>query len=143
MVRKIETKPVSIETIAYIEELRFFLRVLAQQVKDKKKIYSLHEPAVECISKGKEHKKYEFGNKSSFVRSRRTGLVLGAMAFHGNPYDGHTLEAQLQQVERLTGKMPRTTAIVDRGYRGNKLTTNTEIIHPGQRTRDYTPLSMN
>ena len=30
---------------------------------DGHKIYSLHEPDVLCISKGKEHKKYEFGNK--------------------------------------------------------------------------------
>jgi hypothetical protein len=32
-----------------------------QKPKDKKKLYSLHEPAVDCISKGKAHKRYEFG----------------------------------------------------------------------------------
>jgi hypothetical protein len=35
----------------------------AQQRHDKKKIYSVHEPEVECIAKGKAGKKYEYGNK--------------------------------------------------------------------------------
>lgn len=36
-------------------------RVHAQQQQDQHKIYSLHEPEVKCISKGKAHKRYEFG----------------------------------------------------------------------------------
>jgi IS5 family transposase len=39
------------------------LRVLNQKRKDGDKIYSLHEPEVYCMSKGKEHKKYEFGER--------------------------------------------------------------------------------
>ncbi len=41
-------------------------------------------------SKGKEHKKYELGNKVSIIRSS-TGLILGAMSFR-NEYDGHTID---------------------------------------------------
>src|SRR5664279_2242591 len=41
--------------------LTLFKQVLAQKKTDSNKIYSLHEPHVQCISKGKEHKKYEFG----------------------------------------------------------------------------------
>ena len=136
--RKIECQPTSPVRDLNLEKLKLFLRVLAQKPGDSHKVYSLHEPDVECISKGKEHKKYEFGNKSSFVRSRQTGLVLGAMAFHGNPYDGHTLEAQLRQVERLTGKLP-VTAIVDQGYRGTRLSLDTEIVHPNQRRKLASP----
>src|SRR5579859_4785838 len=40
-------------------------RIHAQQRHDKNKIYSIHEPEVECIAKGKADKKYEFGNKVS------------------------------------------------------------------------------
>lgn len=58
-----------------------------------------------CISKGKEHKKYEFCNKASFVKTN-TGVIVGAMSFH-NEYDGHTLELALEQVERLTGRAPK------------------------------------
>ncbi len=61
---------------------------------------------VQCISKGKEHKKYEFGNKVSIIRSV-TGIILGAMSFR-NEYDGHTIEYSLEQVERLTGRKNQT-----------------------------------
>jgi transposase, IS5 family len=36
-------------------------RIYQQQRKDKNKVYSVHAPEVECISKGKAHKRYEFG----------------------------------------------------------------------------------
>jgi hypothetical protein len=42
-------------------------QVLAQQPNDKNKIYSLHEPDVYVIAKGKDHKQYEYGNKVSIV----------------------------------------------------------------------------
>ena len=35
----------------------------AQKVNDKNKVYSMHEPEVQCISNGKAHKRYEFGCK--------------------------------------------------------------------------------
>ena len=100
----------------YQNNLNLFKKVLAQKRNDTGKIYSLHEPEVQCISKGKEHKKYEFGNKVSIVHTQHTGVIVGAKSFR-NEYDGHTLETSLQQVEKLTGKAPRT-ASVDRGYRG-------------------------
>ena len=52
---------------AYGSQLYLFRKVLQQQRSDRHKIYSLHEPQVQCISKGKEHKKYEFGNKVSIL----------------------------------------------------------------------------
>src|SRR5215210_8642508 len=45
-------------------------------------------------------------------------FVLGARALPGNPYDGHTLAAQIAQTERLTG-VAIARAYVDRGYRGH------------------------
>ena len=46
----------------YTELIERFEAILAQRRHSQKKIYSIHEPDVQCISKGKEHKKYEFGN---------------------------------------------------------------------------------
>ena len=77
-----------------------FEAILAQRRHSGKKKYSIHEPDVQCISKGKEHKKYEFGNKVSIIRSSM-GIILGAQSFR-NESDGHTIEASLAQVERLT-----------------------------------------
>ena len=65
----------------YKELLDLFTRVLNQKRGDKNKIYSLHEPQVQCISKGKEHKKYEFGNKVSILYTQNTGVIVGALAF--------------------------------------------------------------
>jgi len=91
-------------------------KVLAQERQSKNKIYSIHEPDVECISKGKAHKKYEFGCKVGFVTSATSNWILGAMAFHGNPYDGHTLKDNLEQVKRITGIVPEQ-GTCDMGYR--------------------------
>ncbi len=44
--------------------------------------------------------------------------MIGARALLGNPFDGHTLAAQIAQAERITG-VPIKRAYVDRGYRGH------------------------
>ena len=111
----------------YDSLLDLFERVLSLERNSPGKIYSLHEPEVQCISKGKEHKKYEFGNKVSIIRSI-TGIILGAKSFR-NEYDGHTIEESLLQVERLTGKKVRRLA-GDRGYRGKKEVNGTQILIP-------------
>ncbi len=101
---------------SYMQEFDVLYRVLTQQRDDSNKIYSIHEPETLCISKGKEHKPYEFGNKSSFAYTRKSGIIVGAMAIEGNIYDGRTLKPQLEQVEDLTdGKVKK--AIVDKGYK--------------------------
>jgi IS5 family transposase len=94
-------------------------RLLAQQRHDSQKLYSIHAPEVECIAKGKAHKRYEFGCKVSVATTSRDHWVVAADALHGNPYDGHTLSGTIDQVERLTGQRPRQ-AFCDRGYRGKK-----------------------
>ena len=113
------------EHLGYTELIERFEAILAQRRHSGKKIYSIHEPQVQCISKGKEHKKYEFGNKVSIVRSA-TGIILGAQSFR-NEYDGHTIEASLAQVESLTQRKIKILA-GDRGYRGKKEVNGTRIL---------------
>jgi len=72
-----------------------FYRALQQKRGDKHKLYSLHEPHMYCMSKGKEHKKYEFGTKVSITATRDSKIIVGALAFASNEYDGHTLPAVL------------------------------------------------
>jgi len=75
---------------------------------------AVHEPQVECITKGKVHKRYEFGVKAGYVTASRTNWVPGAMALPGNPYDGNTLA----QAEDVCGVKPQHTCC-DLGYRGH------------------------
>ena len=85
-------------------------RIHVQQRSDQNKFYSVHEPEVCCIAKGKAGKKYEFGNKASVATTSRGGWLLGALSQPDNPYDGHTLEAQLTQVRRLVGQKVDVTS---------------------------------
>ena len=95
-------------------------RLLTQRKSDQNKLYSLHAPEVECLAKGKAHKKYEFGNKASFATTSREGFVVGALGLHGNPFDGHTLKGQLEQTTRLCGREKyEGDVFVDLGYRGH------------------------
>jgi IS5 family transposase len=106
-------------------------KILLQKREDKNKIYSLHEPDVECISKGKAHQKYEFGCKASLIITHKEGLALSCEAHHGNPYDGHTLTEVLKNAESQTG-VPIEMAFVDKGYRGHKV-ERTKVFISGTR----------
>jgi len=119
-------------------ELKEFLnlseRLLVQKRDDKNKLYSIHAPEVECIAKGKIHKRYEFGCKVSVATTSRDNWVVGIQAHHGNPYDGHTLKSVLEQVVRLTSCQIREV-FCDRGYRGHNCEGKTKIHITGRRKR--------
>jgi len=114
--RKIEKNPLAQGIFGHTMGLVDHL--LHQERHDKNKLYSLWAPEVECISKGKSHRKYEFGVKVSVATTNRDNFVVGMQAIHGNPFDGHTLSQALSQVERITRQKPER-CYVDRGYRGN------------------------
>ena len=117
-------------------EIALVDRLLRQKPKDKRKLYALHEPHVDCISKGKARVRYEFGCKVSVATTHREGFVVGMRAMAGNPYDGHTLREALEQVEIVVGSRPGR-AFVDRGYRGHGV-EGTAVFVSGQR-RGMTP----
>lgn len=94
-------------------------RIFEQQRCDTNKLYSVHAPEVECLSKGKAHKRYEFGCKVRVVTTNQKSWVVGIDAESGNPYDGATLKPALKQVELLTGVKAKE-AFVDKGYRGSE-----------------------
>lgn len=93
-------------------------RLLSQKRHDKNKLYSIHAPEVVCISKGKSHKRYEFGCKVGVITTMKKPFVVGIQAFEGNPFDGHTLSSSIEQAERLSS-FKAEEVYVDRGYRGH------------------------
>jgi IS5 family transposase len=119
-----------------IAKLALISQLLHQQPKGADKIYALHEPEVDCISKGKARVRYEFGCKVSVTTTLDEGFVVGMRSFPGNPYDGHTLKEALEQVEILTDQRP-DLAVVDRGYRGHGVEA-TRVLISGTR-RGLTP----
>jgi Transposase DDE domain./Transposase domain (DUF772). len=117
--------------------LTLFNKVLSQKREDKNKVYSLHEPHVHCISKGKAHKKYEFGSKVSITTTAKSGVIIGALNLPKNDYDGHTLDAALEQQQRLSGRTLKEL-FVDRGYRGVTEVRGTKIHSPKPFTKSLT-----
>jgi IS5 family transposase len=87
-----------------------------------RKIYSLHAPEVECIGKGKAHRPYEFGVKVSvattLARSKGGQFIAHVKTLPGNPYDGHTLETVIPEIETQIGAS-LSRIVADRGYRGH------------------------
>jgi IS5 family transposase len=114
-----------------LDRLGLVSRLLHQEPKSADKIYALHEPEVDCISKGKARVRYEFGCKVSVATTLKGGFVVGMRSLPGNPYDGHTLAEALEQVEILTDRRPRL-AVVDRGYRGHGV-EGTRVLISGSR----------
>jgi transposase, IS5 family len=132
VVRDIERKEPS-PTEDLKERLALAKQLLIQARDSKNKIYSIHEPHVECIAKGKAHQRYEFGCKVGFVVTTKGNWIVGAQAFDGNPYDGHTLQQSLNQAEQLTGtKVQRV--VCDQGYRGHGVTTTDVSIVPRRKS---------
>jgi transposase, IS5 family len=121
IVRKIEGNP-ALKAI-FAGPLSRALRLLTQKKRQEApKVYSIHAPEVECIGKGKAHKPYEFGVKVSVATtikpSKGGQFIVHAKALPGNPYDGHTLNAILPEIEAITG-VALTRVIADAGYKGH------------------------
>ena len=136
LIRDIQRKtPVMDDALATL--LGHCQRLVDQQRGDSNKLYSLHEPEVRCISKGKAHKRYEFGQKVALATTNRGNWFVAAHLCPGNPYDGHTLAQTLEQVESNTG-IALTDAYVDKGYRGHHYTGPATVHIAGQKLKRAT-----
>jgi len=121
----------------FADELSMAIDLRHQKKRQRgKKIYSLHAPETECIGKGKAKQPYEFGCKVSITttndRSPAGMFVLHAKAFHGNPYDGHTLKTVIEELTDWIGTEPER-AYVDKGYRGHEAPKPLRVFRSGQK----------
>jgi transposase, IS5 family len=109
-----------------------------QKKADTNKLYSIHAPEVECISKGKAHKKYEFGCKVSLVTSSRNNWILGIQALSGNPYDGHTLASSIEQMKKICEVEPKEN-YADKGYKDKTgISENIQLHTSGKSKKNMT-----
>jgi IS5 family transposase len=121
--RKLEGNVGLLDEIALNRMLGLARRVLDQKQHQRgPKVYSLHAPEVECIGKGKAHRPYEFGVKVSVAttlsQAKGGQFVTHVKALPGNPYDGHTLETVIPDIEALIGNTIERL-LGDKGYRGH------------------------
>lgn len=128
LVRELERNLKKKGITVYERKISLFYRILAQRKNDKNKVRSLHEPETTCISKGKEYKKNEFGNKVSVARTTG-GLIIGMLSFR-KEHDSRTISGTLDQIRLNTGRLPSLIAC-DRGYRGIRECQGVKILIPG------------
>lgn len=123
---------------AALEELLILCeRVHAQQQQDQHNIYSLHEPEVKRISKGKAHKRYEFSQKISVTSTNCHNWIVGINLCQGNPYGEHTLKQAIATTEQIT-QVGVIDCFVDKGYRGHDAAGLEQVHIPGSSTRKPT-----
>lgn len=138
IIRDVQRKTQNNINLTKIFKTELAIRLLNQQVKDKNKIYAIHEPDVVCISKGKSRQLYEFGSKVSFVMTHKKSLITSSQSLDGNPYDGHTLKPALENAQNIS-KTKIKDAFVDKGYKGHGIdeeTDNIRIFISGQKTHN-------
>jgi IS5 family transposase len=105
-------------------------QAINQKKNDKNKIYSLYEPDVKCICKGKTHKKYEFGSKVSIAMELKSGVIVAAINHPDNPYDGHTLEPLVNEARKNLDHANITHISCDLGYRGVNMVDGIMVVTP-------------
>lgn len=133
LVRELERKLPEHLQKQYENVFLIYKKALTQERNSKDKIYSLHEPQVACIAKGKANKAYEFGTKVAVVRGRETGVITALKRFSGNPHDSKTLEESLAQSHRVRTQIGGTRPVIastDRGFRGISQVEGTQVIIP-------------
>jgi len=130
-IRDLKRKKNTAQAMAYQEKLDIYLHITNQQPHDQDKIYSLHKPFTCCVSKGKAHKQYELGNKVGIIATDNKGrkIITAVKAFIENPYDGHTIEPLLEQMERNGHCLPEEI-IYDRGGKGRNEIKGVKISTP-------------
>lgn len=133
LVREISRKLDEQRLLQHQSQLTIYQKVLLQKRSDSNKIYSLHETEVNCFTKGKEHKKFEFGSKAALLVTQTTNVIVGALNFSDNIHDSKTLPAVIEQYERLKEKKPKAI-FADRGYRGPKTVNHVSIYTPKPQT---------
>ncbi len=130
-IRELERKMNEEQKRRYKKELELYKREVNQRKEDKDKVYSLHKPFTHCISKGKPHKPYEFGNKVGLITTGTKGkkIITDIKAFAGNSFDGHTIDLLPEQMVENDLKLPEEL-VYDRGGRGKKEILGVKIITP-------------
>jgi IS5 family transposase len=131
--RELERKMNEEQKKRNVEDFKLYNRAVNQQKNDKDKVYSLHKSFTRCIAKGKPHKQYEFGNKVGLVTTGKKGkkIITAIKAFLDNPFDGHTIEPLLDQMDNNEFKLPEEL-VYDRGGKGRAEIKGVKIITPNK-----------
>jgi IS5 family transposase len=115
-----QTKAIQRSVSSLQEQSRILKKVIDQAEERfkghhvKEKIYSLHEPQVSCIRKGKRSKPDEYGSKV-LLNVDRNGFIVSHREYFLNPNDSELLEDAVGDWEKACGVPPKEAG-ADRGF---------------------------
>lgn len=108
-------------TVSYLKEQAKLLTQVIHQSRERfkgrhvpGKIYSLHEPQVTSIPKGKRSKPNEYGSKFN-ISIDRNGFIVNHESYSTNKHDSLLLDPAMKNWEQNTGNLP-SQINADRGY---------------------------
>jgi IS5 family transposase len=139
LIRELERNFTTEQKELYKESMTLYTRVVTQKKSDTDKIYSIHKPFTRCIAKGKAHRQYEFGNKVGLITTSNKGkkVITAIKTFLQTPYDGHTIEPLLEQMENNRQKLPQEL-VYDLGRRGKSEIRGVKISIPSNTKKSDT-----
>lgn len=119
-------------TILKLKEQMNLLRRVIYQSRERykgnhvsKKVYSLHEPQVIVIRKGKRAKQNEYGSKFN-ISIDKNGYVVSSEVYGENKSDAKLLDPAIKNWESKTGQVPKQVN-ADRGYVQKKRSTSRRV----------------
>lgn len=118
--------------VSYLKHQKKLLAKVVQQSRQRfkgkhvpNKVYSMHEPQVIVIRKGKRSKQNEYGSKIN-ISIDKNGYIVSHEIYSTNKSDAKLLEPALKNWEEVTGKLP-SQINTDRGYVQKKRSTTGRI----------------
>ena len=112
-----------------VDLLKRVIHQSRQRYKDihvEKKVYSMSEPEVIVIRKGKSHRPNEYGSKLN-LSTDVNGFIVSHETYTSGEHDSKLLEPALQAWETATGRLPDQVN-TDRGYNQKRRSTTGRIL---------------
>ena len=136
LIKKIERHlPQDEQMQAHIQNELTKIAEMLSPTKDSR-IYSIHEPEVGCITKGKAGVAHEYGSKAAICVTKTSGIIVGVGNFEGNPHDSNTMQPTIDNVQETTNHMP-VNCYADRGFKGSqKKAQDVNVCLPSTPTDD-------
>ena len=126
---KIRASKTIVDLKQNVDLLKRVIHQSRQRYKDihvEKKVYSMSEPEVIVIRKGKSHCPNEYGSKLN-LSTDVNGFILSHETYTSGVHDSKLLEPALQAWENATGRLPDQVN-TDRGYNQKRRSTTGRIL---------------
>jgi IS5 family transposase len=104
----------------FIDICKVYEKAVTQEKNDKNKIYSIYEPQIYCIAKGKAKVKFEFGTKVSIMVGSKNNVIYSVISGDTNCHDSKFVQPHLDDIKETFNFLP-SLVIGDQAYKYLKI----------------------